>query len=180
MRGERDVDGSNSLLPSRTAPSKLNWLAWHGEEYGSVSHEAIQQVLKTKGCPEGFRNYVIGMYGDSCNGIAHGDWQSAPMHPTTWVQQGDPLVTGHNHQYWSATMRWPATSKNSEKKNRVSFREGKNPSVGNLKVILTRVLTRAMTGFRIFSSGTMMIPAERADTTRDIRRRVRRERIGVG
>ena len=53
------------------------------KEYALVSHDAIQQAPKSKGCPEGFINYFMCMYDDSYNAIGDGDWASARIHPTT-------------------------------------------------------------------------------------------------
>ena len=54
-------------------------------------HEAIIQVLRAKGVPEGFINYFASTYLHSRTFFQHGGWSSRLFSPLCGVKQGDPL-----------------------------------------------------------------------------------------
>ena len=59
--------------------------------FDTVSHEAIKEVLRHKGVPQLFINYLMRNYSEGFTKLQHGGWESEKIYPQCGVKQGDPL-----------------------------------------------------------------------------------------
>lgn len=59
--------------------------------FDTVSHAAILETLKARGCPGPMLEYVETLYADSTTTISADGWHSHAIHPTQGVRQGDPM-----------------------------------------------------------------------------------------
>lgn len=59
--------------------------------FDSVSFEALQTVLRSKGIPNSFSNYIMNFLTSSPLFLEHGGWSTKDIQPTLGLRQGDPL-----------------------------------------------------------------------------------------